>query len=106
VGVAVIEMREFLHICCSAPPWAQRRHNATVTPPCSFCANNQGRPKRLPTVEVVPARPFTSAERHTREPTDQQNCGHNPKEVGGEADSCKKAAQVEVPANNRVVSSF
>jgi hypothetical protein len=36
------------------------------------------------------ARPRTSAERHTREPKDQQNCGHYPKEMGGKPDSRKK----------------
>jgi hypothetical protein len=38
----------------------------------------------------VSARPFTPTKRHTCEPKDQQNCGHNPEEMGGEPDPCKK----------------
>jgi hypothetical protein len=38
----------------------------------------------------VSPRPFASAERHTREPKDQQNRGHNPKEMGGEPDPRKQ----------------
>jgi len=54
----------------------------------------------LPTVEAVSARPFTSAERHTGEPKNQQNCGHNPKEMGGEANSRKKQHEQKYQQDN------
>jgi hypothetical protein len=43
----------------------------------------------------VSARPFASAERHTREPKDQQNCGDNPKEMSGEPNPRKKQHEQE-----------
>jgi hypothetical protein len=60
----------------------------------------------LPTVEVVSSRPFTSAERHTREPKDQQNCGHNPKKMGCEPDSRKKQHKQKYQQDNHDVSYF
>jgi len=55
---------------------------------------------------VVSARPFTSAERHTREPKDQQNYGHNPKEMGGEPDPRKKQHEQKYQQDNHDVASF
>jgi hypothetical protein len=54
----------------------------------------------------VSARPFTSAERHPREPKDQQYCGHNPKEMGGEPDPRKKQDEQRTIKMTIDVSSF
>jgi hypothetical protein len=54
----------------------------------------------------VSARPFTSAERHTREPNDQQNCGHDPEEMGSEPNSREKQHEQKYQQDNHDVSSF
>jgi hypothetical protein len=54
----------------------------------------------------VSASPLASAERHTHKPKDQQNCGHNPKEMGGEPDSRKKQHEQKHQQDNHDFSSF